>query len=108
MDQLYIIVRTFNHETGLFGPEIDKVVPVWLNQNFFDDRGSDVPDVYCWEKYIIVDITVRRLDHIVFAVRTVTIFDMKSLKQGKLRTFKEPFGLNIKKECHGMVWYGTK
>ena len=86
-----LIVPKFNHETGLFGPD------EMARAEFDWPRNSFGRMVYCWEKYIIVDMSENEDGA---KLRTVRVIDMKSLKQVRKRTFTEPYNILIKEECH--------
>ena len=87
-----LIVRKFNHETGLFGPDEMARAEFDLPRNRFNGI------VYCWEKYVIVNSSSLYKGHA--KLRTVTVIDMESMKQVKQRTFTEPRDISIKLECH--------
>ena len=84
-----LIVRKFYHETGLYGPgemvpvEFDPLRPlIYLEQI-----------VYCWKKYIIVDMSQKSNGE---KLRTVLVFDIKSLKPVRERTFTTRNNIFIK------------
>ena len=91
-DRSVLIVRKFNHETGLFGPG-GIMVPLVYDSNY--------REVYCWDKYIIVDTLQKNfVSYAGRSGRTVTAFDMESVRPVKEKNFTEPYNIITKRECH--------
>ena len=89
----FLSVWKFNHETGLFGSEVRSEEFSYNCPNAYNLNAK----VFCCEKYIIVDMSENEDGA---KLRTVGVIDMKSLKQGRKRTFTEPYNILIKEECH--------
>ena len=90
-----ISVRRQDSSTGLFGPHIEAKTVL-----SFESVSNDYPEIYLDKQLLFVDVYSKD-----WSKRIITVFDVKSLKQVRRRTFRTSMNGRspVKRECHDGV-----